>query len=90
LHVVIKRIVAYYKISSNVCVYLADAIIDSFYKCNKIMKLVAPPNFAMCDSFYTLHIIGFKVSDITLGRELKMEGGCLSSIAKLGSKNKIL
>jgi len=39
------------------------------------MKLVAPPNFAMCDSSYTLHIIGFKVSNITLRRELKMEFG---------------
>jgi hypothetical protein len=46
-----------------------------FTKCSKIMKLVAPPNFVMCDSSYTLHIIGFKVSNITLGKELKMEFG---------------
>jgi hypothetical protein len=39
------------------------------------MKLVAPPKFAMCDFSYTLHIVGFRVSDITYWRELKMKFG---------------
>jgi hypothetical protein len=67
--------VVYYKISFNVHVYLVDATSTPSTKCNKIMKLVAPPNFAMCDLSYTLHIVGFRVSYITFGRELKMEFG---------------
>jgi hypothetical protein len=41
--------------------------------CSKITKLIAPPNFAMCDFSCTLQFVGFRVSNIISRRKLKME-----------------
>jgi hypothetical protein len=39
----------------------------------KIVKLVACPNFSICDFSCTLQFVGFRASNITSRRELKME-----------------
>jgi hypothetical protein len=41
--------------------------------CSKIAKLVAPLDFSMCDFSCTLQFVGFRVSDITSRRKLRME-----------------
>jgi hypothetical protein len=57
------------------CAYLADASPTHFTMCSKIVKLVARPNFSICDFSCTLQIVGFRASNITSRKELKTELG---------------